>query len=459
MQIDPPINARPEPTVPHVPEHLLAPLLEIAGCSLEVLEGDSSIRRIAGQEFLESDAAKSALAGWSVERALDRINQADARGELPTLVSALYAQRPTGWGYGLGAACALDLVARRAPVEVVEAQFVRDESVDEEIRAALELAEQAEETAKRASAARDDFERRLHAAEHASRAEKAEAQLRAAGPARELEEAHARINELAADIAPLERRLSQSDGERAVAVDRARAAEFEVEGIKRGRAPAPERIALADAASLARRLSARLDELTAPELAPNRPTRAADHSQTPTADRASDRVGERGGQKVTGSNQNAGGASAPRPAPRIPVGLRADTAEGVDALLRTPRLVVVVDGTDTASRAWPDERVSEQRGHLVASLRSMHSRFRCDITVVFAGDDLEPPGKIGRPGVRAVFSAVGEPVGTAIVREVSSISASLPVLLISSDGVVAGQAEREGATVVAVDPFLSALRS
>ncbi len=459
MQIDPPINSRPEPTVPHVPEHLLAPLLEIAGCSLEVLEGDSSIRRIAGQEFLESDAAKSALAGWSVERGLDRINQADARGELPTLVSALYAQRPTGWGYGLGAACALDLVARRALVAVVEAPFVRDESVDEEIRAALELAEQAEETAKRASAARDDFERRLHAAEHASRAEKAEAQLRAAGPARELEEAHARINELAADIATLERRLSQSDGERAVAVDRARAAEFEVEGIKRGRAPAPERIALADAASLARRLSARLDELTAPELAPNRPTRAADHSQTPTADRASDRVGERGGQKVTGSNQNAGGASAPRPAPRIPVGLRADTAEGVDVLLRTPRLVVVVDGTDTASRAWPDERVSEQRGHLVASLRSMHSRFRCDITVVFAGDDLEPPGKIGRPGVRAVFSAVGEPVGTAIVREVSSISASLPVLLISSDGVVAGQAEREGATVVAVDPFLSALRS
>jgi hypothetical protein len=459
MQIDPPITARTEPSLPHVPEHLLAPLLEVGGCSLETLMNDMEIRRSAGQEYLESDAAKSALSGWSVERALDRINQADARGELPTLVSALYAQRPTGWGYGLGAACALDLVARRAPVEVVDAPLIRDESADEEIRAALEMAEQAEETAKRAIAARDDFERRLHSAEHASRAEKAEAQLRAAGPARELEEAHARIDELAADIATLERRLSQSDAERAVAVDRARAAEFEVEGIKRGRAPAPERIALADAASLARRLSARLDELTAPELSPNRPSRAGDQSQTPTADRASDRVGERVGQKVTGSNQSAGGASVPRPAPRIPVGLRADTSEGVDALLRTPRLVVVVDGTDIASRAWPDERVSEQRGHLVASLRSLHSRFRCDITVVFAGDDLEPPGKIGRPGVRAVFSAVGEPVGTAIVREVSSVSASLPVLLISSDGAVAGQAEREGATVVAVDPFLSALRS
>ena len=459
MQIDPPITAKTEPSLPHVPEHLLAPLLDVAGCSLETLISDMDIRRSAGQEFLESDAAKSALAGWSVERALDRINQADARGELPTLVSALYAQRPTGWGYGLGAACALDLAGRRPIVEAVVAPQVRDESVDEEIRAALELAEQAEETARRATAARDDFERRLHAAEHASRADKAEALLRAAGPAREIEEAHARIDELANDLAALERRLAQADGERAVTVDRARAAEFEVEGIKRGRAPAPERIALADAASLARRLSARLDELTAPELAPNRPARATEQSQTPTADRASDRVGERGGQKVSGASIAEGGATAQRPAPRIPVGLRADTSEGVDALLRTPRLVVVVDGTDTASRAWPDERVSDQRGHLVASLRSLHSRFRCDITVVFAGDDLEPAGKIGRPGVRAVFSAVGEPVGTAIVREVSSVSASLPVLLISSDGVVAAQAEREGATVVAVDPFLSALRS
>lgn len=459
MQIDPPINSRPEPTVPHVPEHLLAPLLEVAGCSLDVLEGDSSIRRSAGQEYLESDAAKSALAGWSVERALDRVKQAHARGDLDTLVSALYAQRPTGWGYGLGAACALDLAGRRAAAEVVAVPLVRDDSGDEEIRAALELAEQAEETARRATAARDDFERRLHAAEHTSRADKAEALVRAAGPARELEEAHARIDELATDIATLERRLSQADGERAVAVDRARAAEFEVEGIKRGRAPAPERIALADAASLARRLSARLDELTSPELAPNRPARTQEQSQTPTADRAADRGGERGGKKVSGAATSASGESARRPAPRIPVGLRADTSEGVDALLRTPRLVVVVDGTDTASRAWPDERVSEQRGHLVASLRSLHSRFRCDITVVFAGDDLEPPGKIGRPGVRAVFSAVGEPVGTAIVREVGAVSASLPVLLVSSDGVVAGQAEREGATVVAVDPFLSALRS
>ena len=81
-----------------------------------------------------------------------------------------------------------------------------------------------------------------------------------------------------------------------------------------------ERIALADAASLARRLSARLDELTAPDIAPNRPARptptepeAESPSTTPTADR----IVERRGAEQAG----------PRPAARIPVGLRADTAE------------------------------------------------------------------------------------------------------------------------------------
>ena len=67
-----------------------------------------------------------------------------------------------------------------------------------------------------------------------------------------------------------------------------------------------------------------------------------------------------------------------------------------------------------ARSAWPEEGVGEQRKHLVAALRALHSRYRCDLVAVFLGDDLEAPAKLGKPGVKAVLTAIsakykGEP--------------------------------------------------
>jgi hypothetical protein len=139
------------------------------------------------------------------------------------------------------------------------------------------------------------------------------------------------------------------------------------------------------------------------------------------------------------------------------VGLRADTVEGIDAILRTPRLVVVVDASPAAGRGWPDEGVGEQRKHLVAALRALHSRYRCDLVAVFLGDDLEAPAKLGKPGVKAVLTAPGEAAAAAILREVAEVPTAVPVLVISSDGHVPAEVGRLGATTVAVEPFLAAL--
>lgn len=500
-------GVRVEPTVPPVPSDLLAPLLGVAAdvltdleeapaglaaddgfgdelvltASDEALRGaidqDASFRRAVSARFMEDPRALDALDGWSVESALDRVRGAAGAGTLPMLVSALYAARPTGWGYGLGAACAID-----PGMTTTAAATPGDQG--EEIRAALEMAEQAEETARRAGqelaavrsrlaradedlgrsraeadaaharaeqaeesahraqAACEEAERRFQSAEHRLREERAESEARMAGPRRELEEARARITDLAAELASFERRLAQADADRAIAVDRARAAELEIEETARGRLPAHERIALADAASLARRLSARLDELTPPEVAP---TRAAPVTAAPSTPHAPDPAA-RGAAPVR-----------PRPAPRIPVGMRADTVEGIDAILRTPRLVVVVDASPAARAAWPQERASEQRRHLVAALRALHSRYRCDLVAVFLGDDLEPPAKLGKPGVRAVLTEPGEAVEALILREVAAVPSSVPVLVISSDGHVPAEVGRLGATTVAVEPFLAAL--
>lgn len=499
---------RVEPTVPPVPTDLLAPLLGVAAdvlADLEeapaglaaddgfgdelvlspsddtlraAIEQDASFRRSVSARFMEDPRALNALEGWGVDAALDRVRDAAAAGTLPILVSALYASRPTGWGYGLGAACAIE----PAGTPVSEPVVADDHA--EEIRAALEMAEQAEESlrrsrddaaslrsrleraegdaqrfrsdvdaararaeqaeesARRALHACEDAERRFQEAEHRLREERAEAQARAAGPARELEEARARIDEMAAELASYGRRLAQADADRSTAVDRARAAELEIEETKRGRLPAHERIALADAASLARRLSARLDELTPPEVAPTRAAPVVTDAPSPSMPSAAPRSAVPAG---------------PRPAPRIPVGLRADTVEGIDAILRTPRLVVVVDASPAARSAWPQEGVGEQRKHLVAALRALHARYRCDLVAVFLGDDLEPPAKLGRPGVKAVLTVAGEAVEAAILREVAEVPASVPVLVISSDGHVPAEVGRLGATTVAVEPFLAAL--
>ncbi|MEY3361075.1 MAG: hypothetical protein RL531_794 [Actinomycetota bacterium] len=166
-------GVRVEPTVPPVPSDLLAPLLGVAAdvltdleeapaglaaddgfgdelvltASDEALRGaidqDASFRRAVSARFMEDPRALDALDGWSVESALDRVRGAAGAGTLPMLVSALYAARPTGWGYGLGAACAID-----PGMTTTAAATPGDQG--EEIRAALEMAEQAEETARRA---------------------------------------------------------------------------------------------------------------------------------------------------------------------------------------------------------------------------------------------------------------------------------------------------------------------
>ena len=93
----------------------------------------------------------------------------------------------------------------------------------------------------------------------------------------------------------------------------------------------------------------------------------------------------------------------------------------------------------------------------VPALRALHARYRCDLVAVFLGDDLEAPAKLGRPGVKAVLTEPGEAVEAAILREVAEVPASVPVLVISSDGHVPAEVGRLGATTVAVEPFLAAL--
>ena len=141
-----------------------------------------------------------------------------------------------------------------------------------------------------------------------------------------------------------------------------------------------------------------------------------------------------------------------------PPGLRADQAEGLDAMLRTRGVVLVVDGYNVSMTGWPGTPVDRQRDQLVGALERLHLRLRCDVVVVFDGADVVGVQPRRTRGVRIVFSPPGEPADPVIIREVAALPLRVPVVVASSDGWVRDNAVREGATPVASPTLLDVLR-
>ena len=84
-----------------------------------------------------------------------------------------------------------------------------------------------------------------------------------------------------------------------------------------------------------------------------------------------------------------------------PPGLRADQPEGLDAMLRTRGVVLVVDGYNVSMLGWPGTPVDRQRDRWCGALERLHLRLRCDVVVVFDGADVEgvtPRRSAGRAG-------------------------------------------------------------
>jgi predicted RNA-binding protein with PIN domain len=127
--------------------------------------------------------------------------------------------------------------------------------------------------------------------------------------------------------------------------------------------------------------------------------------------------------------------------------MRSDTVEGLDGMLRTRGVVLVVDGYNVSMSGWPEATPAAQRDVLVGALAGLHLRLRCDVVVVFDGSDVEGVMPPRRPGVRVLFSAAGEPADALVVSQAAAPPPAVPVIVVSSDGWVREHAQAEGATV------------
>jgi predicted RNA-binding protein with PIN domain len=200
--------------------------------------------------------------------------------------------------------------------------------------------------------------------------------------------------------------------------------------------------ALSEARDLAHRLARTLDDLAPAVRPPVGPAAAAPHAaagRRPAAVPHPETAPER------------------RSRPALPVGMSADTRQGLEAMARAAGLVLVVDGYNVTQAAWPAVALSDQRQRLAQGLAGLTARFGCEAVVVFDGDGTVGLPALRRRGLRVIFSDAGEEADDVIVREVAALPKRVPVVVVSSDAWVREHAEAEGAVVVGAPTLLALL--
>jgi predicted RNA-binding protein with PIN domain len=135
-----------------------------------------------------------------------------------------------------------------------------------------------------------------------------------------------------------------------------------------------------------------------------------------------------------------------------------DDPDALDAMLRTPRAVLVVDGYNVSMLAWGDAPPAQQRDRLLSAISELQLRTRARVILVFDGADVGSVLPPRRPGVRVVFSPEGEEADAVVVRQATDLPVEEPVVVASSDGWVGEHAREAGAHVVSSETLLRALR-
>lgn len=138
-----------------------------------------------------------------------------------------------------------------------------------------------------------------------------------------------------------------------------------------------------------------------------------------------------------------------------------DTLEAARAAVRTPRLVLLVDGYNVSLREWPDRPLEEQRQRLVAGLERLAATTGAEVRVVFDGSGSDSRLVAGRPrgGVQVEFTAAGVEADDVLVGRVESLPLDRPVAVVTDDRRVQWAARSGGAAVLTTAQLVHLLRT
>lgn len=459
-----------------VPDALLLPLIEVAADvlrELELVDVPASLRPLHGfdrrgllagpaprqlrramqidesffaavlEKFLERTEVESMLLAWTVETCPLTAADAAARGDLAIYASTLWAARPTGYSFGLGVAVVLYEQQRDRRREAQDGKSRNHE------RSELE------EARRRADAARLEAE---------TLAARAEAELQKERTARRTREddaiaaagaAQRQVDALQTELDQARAEVEEHKSHSTRAAQRTRALEDDLRRMRadsnelRARAETAEsrlgqrdERALTDAATAARQLSVSLDALQ------RRIKEGASGDDAPS---------ESPRHEIPTPTSRPP-APTRRATPNLPPGVVANSPVGVESMLATPDVVLIVDGYNIAHRAWPHATAGDQRERLGIAATALSRRLGCEVVLVFDGDGSGSRPSLRRGGVRVVFSDAGEEADEVVVREVENRPRRIPVVVASSDAWVREHAGDQGAAVVGAGALVRVLR-
>jgi predicted RNA-binding protein with PIN domain len=415
---------------------------------LRALETDEAFRNRVVDRFSERSEVAVALRAWEPGETLGIVAQAAERSDLPVLASALYAARPPGWEFGLGVVCATS-----------ERQRIHQQASEEHKAREMQIAGMTE-SRRRADAARDAAEQKLEVLEEELREERAGRRARETQAAQVIATAERQVEQVERDLVNARTALEAAEARIRREADRARDAEAQLRELRRAsettpnardggddEAQAPRVLraddarALVKAADLARQLADGLDGLAeqARRVLPAQPPPESEGEPAP--------------QETIDRERPPRRAQA-----RVPPGMVEDAPDVLEAMLRTPRAVLVVDGYNVSMLAWGDAPPAAQRERLLTAISELQLRTRAFIIVVFDGADVEAVQPSRRSGVRVVFSPPEEEADAVVVREAAALPFDIPVIVASSDNWVAEKARKADARVVSSETLLRALR-
>ena len=345
----------------------------------------------------------------------------------------LWLTRPEGWAEELA-----ELEAEEAAHAAASADVRGERDARRRLASAQAAAERANAAAQAATAKLDRMRVEL-AAERARRAAaeqqvgELESKLVEEGEARAA--ALRRVQEAEASMATL---TAEAEAARALVRERA-----ESPGV--ADVPSGELVRFRDAVHAAAGRAAELaDEL-----------RALEESAVVGPDEDLDRV-------AAGRRRREAAATVEprrRPVP-LPPGLRDDSVDVVDHLLRVPGMLLLIDGYNVSMVGWPEVPVREQRKRLLAALEEKALRTGAPIEVVFDGADVDAVSVrgTGRPLVRVRFSPPGIEADDVVLDLVRQLPPRRPVTVVSSDKRVRHGAHVLGANLLHSRQLVAALR-
>jgi predicted RNA-binding protein with PIN domain len=155
------------------------------------------------------------------------------------------------------------------------------------------------------------------------------------------------------------------------------------------------------------------------------------------------------------------GALPARRAPLVlPGGVFDDSPEAAEHLLRTPGVMLIVDGYNVTMAGWPELAAGEQRRRLVTALQGLAARTATHSEVVFDGAAVDPTlvPTAGRQLVRVRFSPPGVEADDVVLDLVERLPAATPLVVASSDKRVREGAKRLGANLLHARQLLEVLR-